>query len=177
MRLAALVSLAALLLFQALYAALGGGLLDALCITSLTCLYHFAVRLLIGEGLIPRVDFSRADGERGWFQVRDRERALYRRIGVQRWKGSLPTYDPAEFDLQAQGMDGLVRSTCRAELTHELNIAASFVPLLFAHWFGALLVFAITSLLAALFDLAFVAIQRYNRPRLLRLMQMQKRRK
>lgn len=172
MWLAALISLAALLLLQALHAALGGGLLDALRITALTCLYHFAVRLLIGEALIPRIDFAGIDCENRWFRARAWEPALYARLGVRRWKGGAPTYDPSEFDLRAQGIDGLIRSTCRAELTHELNALASFVPLQFAQRFGALPAFLLTSALAALADLAFVAIQRYNRPRLLRLRRM-----
>ena len=46
---------------------------------------------------------------------------------------------------------------------------ASFVPLLFSLAVGVLPVFLITSLIAAAFDMIFVIIQRYNRPRLLRL--------
>ena len=41
--------------------------------------------------------------------------------------------------------------------------------------FGAYLVFIITSVLAAACDMAFVIMQRYNRPRLIKLMELQKR--
>ena len=58
---------------------------------------------------------------------------------------------------------------CQAELVHEVNIAVSFVPILFSVWVGALPVFVITSILAAGYDLLFVILQRYNRPRVLRL--------
>jgi len=52
----------------------------------------------------------------------------------------------------------------------------SFIPLLFSIWFGSAGVFLITSCLAALLDAAFVMVQRYNRPRLLRLIQKQSKR-
>ena len=41
--------------------------------------------------------------------------------------------------------------------------------------FGAYPVFIITSVLAAACDMAFVVMQRYNRPRLIKLMELQKR--
>lgn len=56
--------------------------------------------------------------------------------------------------------------TCQSETVHEVNMLLSFVPLLFSIWFGSLDVFLITSCGAAL----FVIMQRYNRPRLMRLM-------
>ncbi len=45
-----------------------------------------------------------------------------------------------------------------------------FVPIIFSIWVGAIMVFIITSLLASLFDMTFVIIQRYNRPRIVRLL-------
>ena len=45
----------------------------------------------------------------------------------------------------------------------------SFVPVAFSVWFGSLGVFLITSFAAFLFDSVFVILQRYNRPRLMRL--------
>ena len=44
-----------------------------------------------------------------------------------------------------------------------------FLPILAGNWFGAYPVFVITSILSALFDLMFVAMQRYNRQRIVRL--------
>lgn len=63
---------------------------------------------------------------------------------------------------------------CQAELVHEVNVILSFLPVVFSYWFGALAVFIVTSLLAALFDMIFVIMQRYNRPRILRLIQKKK---
>ena len=46
---------------------------------------------------------------------------------------------------------------------------AFFVPILFTIWAGALPVFLITSILSAGMDLLFVALQRYNRSRVMKV--------
>lgn len=53
----------------------------------------------------------------------------------------------------------------------------SFLPLLAAIPFGSFWVFFLTSLGGALFDLSLAILQRYNRPRVLRLAGRQNRRK
>ena len=58
---------------------------------------------------------------------------------------------------------------CQSEIVHELIFVLSFVPIIEIVWFGTPLVFIITSILAALYDLLFVIMQRYNRNRILRL--------
>ena len=49
-------------------------------------------------------------------------------------------------------------------------VVLSFVPIVAGVWFGVYPVFVITSILAAMFDLIFVMIQRYNRQRVIKLM-------
>lgn len=175
MWIATLLSLACLIAFQYLSSPWGGDLFSVLRTTALTCFYHFAVRLVIGELLVPMVDMRKIRYNRGWFRTREWEQRLYRRMGVQRWKAGLPTYNPSEFDLCWLGPAEVIRSTCRAEIVHELNVLASFVPLGFARWFGAFPAFLITSIAAAAFDLSFVILQRYNRPRLIRLLRARER--
>ena len=172
-----LISLACFAGFQVLYIAFGWEFCTTLRTTALTVFYHFALRLVFGEWLLPRFFAERIDADCGWFRVRGWETALYRRMGVQKWKGKMPTYNPEEFSLEERSLGELVRATCRAEIVHEFNVAASFVPLLFAIPFGAFPVFLITSIAAAAFDLVFVVMQRYNRPRLLRLTRMREGRK
>ena len=65
--------------------------------------------------------------------------------------------------------DEIAQAMCQAELVHETIVILSFVPVAFSAVFGAFWVFLITSLCAAAFDLMFVIIQRYNRPRIIRL--------
>ena len=60
---------------------------------------------------------------------------------------------------------------CQAETVHTIIAVLSFVPLLFSLRWGAFAVFLITSLLSASFDLLFVIMQRFNRPRVLRMVQ------
>lgn len=165
-----LLSLLCLIAFHLLRTSNVGDFFPALEITALTCFYHLAVRLAIGEWLIPRVDMRKINCEGWWFRLHGWEARLYRFLGIERWRRRLPTYDPSEFDLYQLGAKGILRSNCRAELTHELNAVASFVPLYFARRFGAFPAFLTTSIIAAGIDLAFVVVQRYNRPRLIRLL-------
>lgn len=63
---------------------------------------------------------------------------------------------------------------CGAEIVHEVNVVVSFVPVVLSVIVPVLrstvLVFVLTSVAAAVFDMLFVIIQRYNRPRMLKLM-------
>ena len=82
----------------------------------------------------------------------------------------MPTYDPRQFSLNENTPEQVVRNMCGAEVVHEIIMVCSFLPLLTVPLFGAFWVFFITSLLAALFDCLFVIAQRYNRPRLERIL-------
>jgi hypothetical protein len=81
----------------------------------------------------------------------------------------LPTYDPAAFDIKQHAWDEIAGAMCQAELVHETIAVFSFLPMIASKWFGATLVFALTSVVTALFDLSFAMMQRYNRPRVLKL--------
>lgn len=73
------------------------------------------------------------------------------------------------FSVEKRSLDEIVQATCQSEITHEVIAVLSFLPLLASLKFDSFMVFFITSLLAACFDLSFVIIQRYNRPRLVKL--------
>lgn len=133
-----------------------------------TC-YHFAMRLLVGY-LVPPVK-----GTSRWFRPRRWEASVYRFLGVKNWKRRLPTYDPRQFSLQENTASQVVQNMCGAEVVHEIIMLCSFLPLLTVPLFGEFWVFFITSTLAALFDSLFVMAQRYNRPRLERIVQKQTR--
>ena len=81
------------------------------------------------------------------------------------------TYDPSEFSMRVHSLEEIVNNMCHAELVHELIVALSFTSLLFAIPFGSFFVFLITATMAAIFDMSFVILQRYNRPRVIRLME------
>ena len=74
-----------------------------------------------------------------------------------------------EFDIKKHSMEEIVLATCRSEIVHELNALVSFVSLLFTLFFGDFFVFLFTAIAAACLDLVFVIMQRFNRPRLARM--------
>ena len=149
----------------------GDGSLIA-AITFGTNAYHFCMRLAVGF-LIPKATDYAFDYRKPWFQQRGWEPELYRRLGVKRWKGKLPTYAPHQFSLQENAIYRVIQNMCGAEIVHEVIMVLSFLPLALVPLFGELPVFLITSVLSALFDSLFVIAQRFNRPRLVRIWERQ----
>ena len=86
----------------------------------------------------------------------------------------MPTYDPDTFSNKKHTWDEIAQAMCQAELIHETNIVLSFVPLIASVPFGSFDVFFITSICSAVFDLLFVIIQRYNRPRIVKMIVRQR---
>ena len=142
-------------------------------ITFGTCFYHFTMRLLVGY-ILNRKMQNKADYRKARYQLRPFEITLYKWLQVKHWKGNMPTFDPSCFDPKLHGWEEIAQAMCQAEIVHEIIIPLSFLPLLAAIPFGAFPVFLITSLLAALYDLSFVVIQRFNRPRVLKLIQKER---
>lgn len=142
-------------------------------ITFATCLYHFAMRLLVGHSL-NRIMGNQADYRKGWYQLRPIEKRLYKLFKVKKWKANMPTYDPSCFDPELHSWDEIAQAMCQAEIVHEVIAVLSFLPLLAAIPFGEFPVFFMTSLLSACFDLCFVIIQRFNRPRVIRLIEKER---
>ena len=138
-------------------------------ITFGTIFYHFAMRLTVGY-LIDAIYHNHMNYTRKWFQEKAYERKLYDIIKVKKWKKLLPTFTPQYFNLANRSITEIVQATCQAEIVHEVIMVLSFVPIVFSVWFGSLGVFLITSCISFFFDGIFVIIQRFNRPRLLRLL-------
>ena len=153
------------------YAFFPAGWLLSTVITLGTTFYHFAMRLLVGH-LIPNTFDHRCI----WFQPKAFEAKLYRTLRVKKWKDRMPTYDPRLFSLTENTPEQILRNMCQSEIVHEVIIACSFLPLLFSLLWDSFYVFFITSVLAAATDALFVIIQRYNRPRVERLLNKQSRR-
>ena len=143
--------------------------LFSVAITFGTVFYHLAVRLAIG-GLIDAKYHNHIDYTKKWFQERSFEKKLYQALKVKKWKKWLPTFNPEDFDLKNRSLEEIIQVSCQAEIVHEVIMPFSFVPILFSVWFGSLGVFIITSCAAFLFDSIFVIMQRFNRPRLMRLL-------
>lgn len=172
MLLMTLISLGGLLLSGAIYYVTRIPVFFPFAITFGTMLYHFAMRLAVG-GLIDAKYHNRMDYTNPWFAERGFERNLYKLLRVRKWKRWLPTYNPENFDIKRRSPQEIIQTSCQSEVVHGVNMILSFVPVIFSVWFGSLGVFLLTSCAAFLFDGIFVVMQRYNRPRLLRLMKKQ----
>lgn len=144
--------------------------LAPLAITAGTISYHLLMRLAVGFAF-DRTLNNRVDYRHSWFRLRRFETALYERLQVGKWKSGLPTYDPDAFDRHKHSWGEIAQAMCQAELVHEVIVVLSFLPVLASTWLGAPVVFVVTSVLAAAFDLLFVVIQRYNRPRVLKIVE------
>ena len=143
-------------------------ILYSAAITFGTVFYHFAMRLAVGY----IIDFSfhnHIDYRKKWFQERSFEAKLYKKLRVKQWKKLIPSFRPEDFSLEKQSVTDIIKATCQAEIVHEIIMLLSFVPVIFSIRFGASEVFWITSFAAFLVDGVFVILQRYNRPRLMRL--------
>lgn len=144
-------------------------ILFSITITFGTCLYHFAMRLIIGHS-INAIFHNKMHYNRWWFREKKFEARLYKILHVKNWKKHVPTYNEESFDIRKHSIEEIIQVTCQSEIVHEINMVLSFVPVIFTVWFGALLAFLITSCVAFCFDSIFVILQRYNRPRLIRLL-------
>ena len=164
-----LISLIVLFASAAIYHFTESQVIFSVAITFGTIFYHFAVRLAVGY-LVDARYHNRMDYTKKWFTEKAFERKLYRKIQVKKWKKWFPTYNPQDFDLKSRSVAEIVQVTCQAEIVHEINMVLSFVPVVFSAWFGSMGVFLLTSCAAFIFDGIFVIMQRYNRPRLMRLM-------
>ena len=169
MILVTLISLIGLLVSGAIYYFMRSRFFFSAAITFGTTFYHLGIRLAVGY-LVNVKYHNRMDYTNKWFTEKNFERKLYKRIHVKKWKKWFPTFNPQDFDIKRHSMTEIVQVTCQAEVVHEVNMVLSFVPIVFSVWFGSLGVFLLTSCAASIFDSIFVIMQRYNRPRLIRLM-------
>lgn len=149
------------------------GICLTLAVTFGTIAYHLGMRLLVG--LLFSVGMkNRADLTKKWYQTNPWERELYRCLKVKKWKDRMPAYRPDTFSRKKHTWAEIAQAMCQSELVHETNIILSFVPLAASLCFGSFWVFFITSLCSAVFDLLFVMMQRYNRPRIVSMILRQR---
>lgn len=146
----------------------GKGIYLTLSVTFGTTTYHLGIRLLIGllynTGMKNQADYTKKR-----YHVYHWENEIYRFLKVKKWKGKLPTFNPTVFSNEKHSWDEIAQAMCQSELVHETNMIFSFAPLIASRWFGSFPVFLVTSICGAVFDLLFVMIQRYNRPRVVRI--------
>lgn len=168
----ALVSFLSMLVFIVLYKLTASDMVLTFAITFGTIAYHFIMRVIVG-GLFQLVMRNKTDYTKKWFQVSKSEMKLYQKLKVKKWKNKMPTYDADVFDVKKHSWEEIIQAMCQAELVHEVIVIWSFLPIVASVWFGALGVFVITSILSAFFDLMFVCMQRFNRSRIMKIVEKQ----
>ncbi|MBE6664948.1 MAG: hypothetical protein E7603_01830 [Ruminococcaceae bacterium] len=145
------------------------GIAETITITIGVTLYHFIMRLAVGT-IVNSIMKNKANHENIWFREKSFEKKLYRLIRVQEWKKHLPTYSPDTFDTSRKTVKDIIGATCQAEIVHEIIMVLSLLPIIVIPFLGGTVALIITSVFAMLFDSLFVILQRYNRPKLVRVM-------
>lgn len=98
------------------------------------------------------------------------EERMFKKFNIKKWKNKAPVYEPEEFDIKKNNKEQLIINMCNAELVHEFNILFGYVSIVLSVFMGYVWLFIIASLLAGLVDCVFIMIQRYNRPRAMKLL-------
>ena len=137
-------------------------------IVAFMIMYHLWLRIIMGNvtklfNLSPNMK---------WFKERSFEKHIYKLLRVKKWKNKALTYNPELFSLKNYSFEQIANTMTKAETDHWINELISLSSLLFALLWGKFWIFLITCAAAMLFDGQFILIQRYNRPRILRLAAM-----
>lgn len=138
-------------------------------VTCFTIMYHLWLRIIMGNvSKLLKIQYTMP-----FFKERSFEKKLYKFFKVKKWKGKALTYNPELFSLKDYSLTEIANTMCKAETDHLINVGISLSTLLFALIWGQLWIFLITAIFAIAFDMQFVFIQRYNRPRVVRLINRQ----
>ena len=166
-KLTAAISALLTVIFAVLYIVTCADLILTFTIIFGTTAYHFIMRLAVGL-VINLIMHNKADYNAKWFRVSERELKFYHKLGVKKFKGNMPTYNPSLFDPKVHSWEEIAGAMCQAEIVHEVIVVMSFLPVFASIPFDALAVFIITSVIAAFYDSIFVIMQRFNRTRVIK---------
>lgn len=143
----------------------------------------YLAAISFGSFLIGRLlPYRWFDAERFPYRSAPGEKAFYEKLGLPKWQKKLPDMSKIFTHLMPakamtnptpEGIQIMIQETCIAELIHALLAVLGFGALAFWHsWAGIVL-----TLIYAAGNVPFILIQRYNRPRLMRLKALAERRK
>lgn len=142
-------------------------------VVSFMIMYHLWLRIIMGNA----TKLFKLDCNMWWFREKSFEKHIYKFLRVKRWKGKALTYNPELFSLKNYTPQQIALTMTKAEADHWINQLISLSSLLFAFLWGEFRIFFATCIAAMLFDAQFILIQRYNRPRVLRLANRRKKEK
>lgn len=139
-------------------------------IIAFTIMYHFWVRIIMGN--VSKIFKKHINYKQWWFKERSFEKGLYKLLRVKEWKGKALTYDPESFSLKKHSLEEIANIMVKSELDHWINEVISLSTLLFIiPWGDGRWAFVISAIFAMIFDSQFIIIQRYNRPRILKVLE------
>ncbi len=142
-------------------------------IVAFMIMYHFWLRIIMGNV----TKLFKIDKNHFWFRERFFEKRLYRMLMVKKWKGKALTYDPDAFSLKKHSLEEIADVMTKSEVDHWVNEVISLTSILFSVLWGQFYIFLATAIIAMIFDGQFIVIQRYNRPRVLKVIEFRKRAK
>ena len=141
-------------------------------IVAFTIMYHFWVRIIMGN--VSKLFKKHINYKRWWFQERKFEKKLYEILQVKKWKDKALTYNPETFSLKEHSLEEIVNTMAKSEVDHWINEVISLTTILFSIPWGQFYLFLGTAIFAMIFDSQFIIIQRYNRPRIVKILEKQK---
>ena len=140
-------------------------------IVAFTIMYHFWVRIIMGN--VSKLFKKHINYKHWWFKERKFEKELYKFLHVKDWKGKALTYNPEQFSLKENSLETIANTMAKSEVDHWINEIISVSTLLFAIPWGSFWIFLISAIVAMIFDSQFILIQRYNRPRIVKLLELE----
>ena len=140
-------------------------------ITAFTITYHFWGRIILGN--VSKLFRKHINYKRWWFRERKFEKKLYEILKVKKWKGKALTYNPEQFDLKQNSLEQILNTMTKSEVDHWINEAISISTMFFGLIWGETWIFVLTAIVAMLIDGQFIVIQRYNRPRVIKILERQ----
>ena len=141
-------------------------------IIAFTIMYHFWVRIIMGN--VSKIFKKHINYNQWWFKEKRFEKGLYKLLHVKDWKDKALTYNPELFSLKQYTLEEIANTMVKAEVDHWINEVISLSTLLFIIPWGRTWAFVISAIVAMIFDSQFIIIQRYNRPRILKVMEREK---
>ena len=141
-------------------------------ITAFTIMYHFWVRIIMGN--VSKLFKKHIHYKQWLFKEKKFEKGLYKFLRVKKWKGKALTYNPESFSLKNHSLDEIANTMAKSEVDHWINEVIALSTLLFSIIWGEFWIFFITAIIAMIFDSQFIIIQRYNRPRILKVLGISK---
>ncbi len=143
-------------------------------IVTFTIMYHFWVRIIMGN--VSKLFKKHINYKQGFFKERKFEKGLYNFLRVKDWKGKALTYNPESFSLKEHSLEEIANTMTKSEVDHWINEIISLTSILFSFiWPELFLAFLISAIVAMIFDSQFIIIQRYNRPRVINLLERENR--